>query len=130
MKIEPRKIKKTLKYAAAGVCTVTSLIACGCEEVELDGDIASTPMASVNNLPAESTPELNGVSVSTPAPTMQNLPNLENMPEPEDLALSGDIAANPTPELAGGIPAPYDEDGEEKTELELAGETAFYFDEE
>lgn len=75
MKIEPRKIKKTLKYAAVGACVATSLVAGGCEsvtpqyngtppltvtpeEVYLDGDIATTPMP-------EKTPEIAG-GIPTP----------------------------------------------------------------
>ncbi len=99
MKIEPRKIKKTLKYAAVGACVATTLVTAGCNDVELSGDVAITPM------PKEET-QLAGKIVSTPGATRQPLPDKGN-PEPDDLILSGDIAfPEKTPEIAGGIPVP------------------------
>ena len=99
MKIEPRKIKKTLKYAAVGACVATTLGTAGCNDVELSGDVAITPM------PKEET-QISGIIVSTPGATRQPLPD-KGDPEKDDLILSGDIAfPEKTPEIAGGIPVP------------------------
>ncbi len=102
MKIEPRKIKKTLKYAAAGACIATSLATVGCNDIKPE---------TVGNIPVTvtQTPEevyLDGDIATTPMPTIQNLPD-KGTPEPDELQLAGDIAfTEATPELAGGIPAP------------------------
>lgn len=116
MKIEPRKIKRTLKYAAVGACVATSLVSAGCTEAQV-----------VGNIPAEvtQTPEevyLDGDIATTPVPTMVNLPNKGTPPTDEEVELAGDIAVESTPELAGGIPTPFDyEDGDEEYELETSG---------
>ncbi len=100
MKIEPRKIKKTLKYAAVGACVATSLVAAGCEKEKPVLPGGAPPIENVQ--PTEEV-YLDGDIASTPTP--------------EELILSGDFATEPTPELAGGIPTPY----EDEYELETSG---------
>ncbi len=108
MKIEPRKIKKTLKYAAVGACVATTLVTVGCNDVELSGDVAITPTPKEDTIPTP--PQLSGIIVSTPGATKQPLPD-KGTPEPDDLILSGDIAfPEKTPEIAGGIPTPDPDD--------------------
>ena len=118
MKIEPRKIKKTLKYAAVGACVATSLISTGCDvfDVQLTGDVPQvvTP-----------TPESNfaGVMPAVPMPTIPpngkygTLPEKTKTPEDEEVILSGDVATTPAPELAGGIFTPEPE----YDDVQLAG---------
>ena len=101
MKIEPRKIKKTLKYAAVGTCVAASLISTGCDKPEVVGDVPATDAQK----------------------------NFSQNTEGE-LILDGDIAyPESTPEIIGEIPA-LDIDDEDETEIEFAGESAFYFEEE
>ena len=102
MKIEPRKIKKTLKYAAVGACVATSLVTAGCEKerpVLPGGDV---PIENVQ--PTEEV-YLDGDIATTPTPE-----------------IAGGI---PTPAI-------YDEDDEEETddEIEFSGEPVSYWEEE
>ena len=128
MKVEPTKIKRTLKYATVGACVATSLISTGCDEIK--PQVAGEVPAIVTQTPEEVF--LDGDIATTPAPTMVNLPDRGTPPPDEEVNLAGDIAVESTPQLAGGIPTPpiYDEEHEPETELELSGESAFYFEEE
>lgn len=103
MKIEPRKIKKTLKYAAVGACVTATLVSTGCD---LFDDVATSgALPAVGGETKEET-QLAGIIVSTPGATIQPLPD-KGDPEKDDLILSGDIAfPEKTPEIAGGIPVP------------------------
>ena len=118
MKIEPRKIKKTLKYAAVGTCVATSLVSVGCQKEEPVLPGGAPPIEYTQ--PTEDV-YLDGDIASTPAPTIKNLPTEENTPEPLDLQLSGDFATEPTPELSGGIPTPFDYEEDEEYELVTSG---------
>ncbi len=77
MKIEPRKIKKTLKYAAVCTCVATAITFTGCNEVELSGDVPYTPSPS---------------------------PEASKPYETEGAISTNDSTPEPTPEIAGGIP--------------------------
>lgn len=104
MKIEPRKIKKTLKYATVGTCVATSLIATGCNKEQIPAT-ENTPI-SVTATPEEGTlstpPHVSGIIV---APT-EDVPTGAT-PKPDELYIDGDIAfPENTPEIAGGIPTP------------------------
>lgn len=112
MKIEPRKIKKTLKYATVGTCVATSLIATGCNKEQIPAT-ENTPI-SVTATPEEGTlstpPQEAGVIV---APT-SDTPDMVT-PDPDELYLDGDIAT--TSELVGDITTPEPE----YDDVQLAG---------
>ncbi len=85
MKIEPRKIKKALKYAAVCACVVTTVTVTGCNDVELTGDIPCTP-----------TPEASKPYETEEAVTPESTPEIAGgipvMNTGESAELSGDVA--------------------------------------
>ena len=130
MKIEPRKIKKTLKYAAVGTCVAASLISTGCDKPEVVGAVPAVDINPTRNV------EFAGF---IPVKPKQTIPpyskydqGIKKLPTPnfDELILDGDIAyPETTPEIVGDIPAP-DIDDEADDDIEFAGESAFYFEEE
>ena len=87
MKIEPRKIKKTLKYAAA--CTCVAIAFTGCNDVALSGDVPYTPSPSPESSQPYKTDE---IVKSTPEATPEIAGGIPVLNTGAEVELSGDVA--------------------------------------